>query len=192
MAGHGGRDVGGAEDVSEKIFLQAFGIVVGEEGGYSNNAADPGNWTSGLCGVGRCAGTKFGVSAASYPGLDILHLTVADAQAIYRRDYWEQVQGDVLPPPLSLLVFDAAVNNGTTRAVRWLQQAVSVMVDGVMGPATLAAVRARSGNGAGLLAEFQAQRLYYMAGLPTWRTFGLGWARRLCQLPFEAIEMGSE
>jgi lysozyme family protein len=176
--------------MSEQVFLTAFGVVVGEEGNFSCNTADPGNWTSGQCGVGRCVGTKFGVSAAAYPTLDVVNLTIADAQAIYRRDYWERVQGDALPPPLALLVFDAAVNNGTVRAIRWLQQAVGVSVDGVLGQVTLAAVSARSGSGAAILAEFQAQRMTFMAGLPTWRTFGLGWARRLCRLPFDAIQMG--
>ena len=65
-------------------------------------------------------------------------------------------------------------------------------VDGAMGVATLAAVAARSGSGAVLLSEFQAQRLAFMAALPTWRSFGLGWSRRLCRLPFDAIEMGGE
>ena len=47
--------------------------------------------------------------------------------------------------------------------------------------ATLAA--AASAPGAALCAEFQAQRLSFMASLPTWRAFGLGWARRLCARP---------
>lgn len=171
-------------------FERAFAVVVGHEGGLSLNPADPGNWTGGVVGLGACRGTKFGVSAASYPGLDIAALSLAEAQAVYRRDYWERVQGDAMPAPLALLVFDAAVNNGVGRAIRWLQTAVGVTADGVIGEQTLAAVAARSGSGAGLLTEFQAQRLNFMAGLPTWRTFGLGWARRLCRLPYEAIEMG--
>lgn len=178
--------------MSERSFAQAFVIVVGEEGGFSNATSDPGNWTSGQCGSGRCQGTKFGISAAAYPALDIASLTVEDAKAIYRRDYWERVEADALPPPLALLVFDAAVNNGVVRAVRWLQQAAGATVDGVMGGGTLAAIAARSGNGAALLAEFQAQRMTFMAALPTWRSFGLGWARRLCRLPFDAIAMGGE
>ena len=62
--------------------------------------------------------------------------------------------------------------------------------DGVIGPGTLAAVEAQAGNGFRLCAEFQANRLIFMAGLATWRTFGAGWARRLCELPFEAVQMG--
>lgn len=176
--------------MADSAFARAFRVVVGEEGGYTTNPADPGNWTSGQCGAGRCAGTKFGISAAAYPGLDIAGLSLGDAQAIYRRDYWDRVQGDALPPPLALLVFDAAVNNGVGRAVRWLQQALGVQADGVPGAATVAAVHAHAGDGAALMAEFQALRMAFMAGLPTWRTFGLGWARRLCRLPYEAIQMG--
>ena len=94
--------------MADSAFARAFRVVVGEEGGYTTNPADPGNWTSGQCGAGRCAGTKFGISAAAYPGLDIAGLSLGDAQAIYRRDYWDRVQGDALPPPLALLVNSAS------------------------------------------------------------------------------------
>ena len=124
------------------VFDQAFRIVVGEEGGFTTNPADPGNWTGGACGRGECRGTRYGVSAAAYPDIGIATLTLDAARAIYRRDYWDRVQGDLLPPPLALLVFDAAVNNGVGRAVRWLQQASGVPPDGVMGAHTLAAVAA--------------------------------------------------
>ena len=171
-------------------FDQAFRVVVGEEGGFTANPADPGNWTGGACGRGQCLGTRYGVSAAAYPGVAIATLTLDAARAIFRRDYWDPVAGDSLPPPLALLVFDAAVNNGVSRAVRWLQAAAGIPPDGAMGPRTLAAVAAKAGQDtAGLLAEFQAQRLLFMTGLPTWRTFGLGWARRLCRLPYAAITM---
>ena len=170
------------------IFERAFAVVVGEEGGFTDNPADAGNWTGGRCGAGRCAGTKFGISAAAYPALDIAGLRIEAAREIYRRDYWGKLRGDALPPALALLVFDAAVNNGVGRAVRWLQVAAGVTADGVMGEATLAAVRVRASPA--ILAEFQAQRLVFMAALPTWRTFGLGWARRLCRLPFDAMQIG--
>jgi lysozyme family protein len=172
------------------VFDQAFAFVVGHEGGFAANQADPGNWTGGRCGAGECRGTNWGISAAAYPDLDIQALTELQAKEIYRRDYWDHAGCAALPPPLALLVFDAAVNNGVGRAVRWLQAALGVAQDGVIGPATLAAIAARAGQGAALCAEFQARRLAFMAGLPTWRTFGAGWARRLCALPFQAVQMG--
>ncbi len=169
-------------------FDKAFAVVVGHEGGLSLTPQDPGNWTGGACGQGTCRGTKYGISAASYPALDIPALTVADASVIYKRDYWDRVRGDDLPPPLALLVFDAAVNAGPGAATRWLQRAVGTIPDGMIGPATLGAVHAK--DGAAVMAEFMAQRLIFMAGLPTWRTFGTGWARRLCRLPYDAVGMG--
>ena len=169
------------------VFEKAFAVVVGEEGGWSGAPDDPGNWTGGAVGSGAMRGTKFGISAAAYPTLDIAALTPADAQAIYRRDYWERVRGDDLPPALALLVFDAAVNNGVARAARWLQQALGVTADGEIGPVTLAAIGARAGDGEALCAEVLARRMDFMATLPTWRSFGLGWARRLCALPYRSM-----
>lgn len=173
-------------------FEQAFAFVVGHEGGYSSSQVDPGNWTGGRCGLGECRGTNWGVSAAAYPRLDIRALTEAQAKEIYRQDYWDRAGCSRLPPPLALLVFDAAVNNGVGRAVRWLQAALSVTQNGnAVGSAAVAAPEAPVGA-AELCAEFQAYRLAFMASLPTWRTFGAGWARRLCALPFQAMQMGGQ
>ena len=168
-------------------FDQAFAFVIGAEGGFTNNPKDPGNWTEPNC-TGKCAGTKYGISARAYPSLDIVNLTLDQAQAIYRRDYWDKIAGDHLPPPLALLVFDAAVNNGIGRAVLWVQAAVGVEPDGILGPITLGAMGGKLG--VDLCVEFQAQRLAFMGGLPTWKNFGLGWSRRLSRLPFQAIQMG--
>ena len=170
-------------------FDQALGFLIGHEGGFGNESADAGNWTGGAVGKGTLRGTKYGISAAAYPYLDIASLTIDDAAAIYHRDYWMPVRGDDLPPPLALLVFDAAVNNGISRAVRWLQMALGVLVDGRPGPETMAAI-ARSDVQA-VCVEFMALRVAFMGALPTWRTFGLGWARRLCQLPYQAMQMGA-
>ena len=93
-------------------FSTAFAFTVGEEGSFTNNQADPGNWTGGACGVGQCNGTNFGISAAAYPNLDIATLTISQAQSIYRQNYWNPVQGDKLPLPLAMVGFDAAVNSG--------------------------------------------------------------------------------
>jgi len=168
-------------------FEQAFAFVIGHEGGYSANSADPGNWTGGKCGIGECRGTNWGISAAAYPQLDIRILTPAQAANLYRRDYWDHAGCGALSPALALLVFDAAVNNGVMRAVGWLREARSAMP---AGSTATTVVGAGADHDMTLCAEFQARRLAFMAGLPTWRTFGLGWARRLCELPFQSLQMG--
>jgi lysozyme family protein len=54
--------------------------------------------------------------------------------------YWIFVAGDALPWPLNCFVFDAAVNQGVSPAIRLLQTALGVEDDGVIGPQTLSAV----------------------------------------------------
>ena len=84
-------------------------------------------------------------------------------------------------------MFDAAVNNGVGRAVRWLQASLDLRQDGVIGPATLAAVAKQPPMV--LAVEIVAQRAWFMSRLPTWPTFGLGWSRRLAALAAEALEL---
>jgi lysozyme family protein len=168
-------------------FDQAFELLIGHEGGFTDHRADPGNWTGGKVGSGTLKGIKLGISAASFPTLDILALTLDDARAIYRRLYWDRVHGDQLPPALALLVFDAAVNNGVARAARLLQAAIGTPDDGLIGTGTMAALarpeQRQPRPGGHVAAEFQACCIVFMAALSTWSTFGLGWARRLACSP---------
>lgn len=175
------------------MFQQAFEIVLGHEGDFDRTVADPGNWTGGRVGSGELRGTKYGISAAAYSSLDIGHLTLEEAKAIYQRDYWSRIDADLIPPALALLVFDAAVNSGVRRAVIWLQKTVGATEDGEIGDQTVAATNnCVAENGlAAVCAEFMAQRLVFMAELPTWYIFGLGWARRLAMLPFEAAALAA-
>src|SRR5690349_17496265 len=102
-------------------FDHLFQTVAGHEGNLTTDPDDPGNWTGGHVGTGMCRGTKYGISAAAYPEIDIAGLTFDQAKTLYRRDYWERIAGDQLPPALGLLMLDAAINNGVGRAARWLQ-----------------------------------------------------------------------
>lgn len=66
--------------------------------------------------------TKYGISKRAYPRLDIKNLTLEDASAIYKRDYWNAAGCDDLDDSLALVVFDTAVNCGVGRAKKWLAQ----------------------------------------------------------------------
>jgi len=169
-------------------FDAAFAIVVGSEGEYSNNPGDPGNWTAGKVGVGELRGTKFGISAAAFPTLDIPALTVEDAKRIYHLRYWMPISADALPTLLAILLFDAAVNNGPFLAATFLQAAVGTAQDGLIGPETIrATTHAVACMGlARLCGEVSARRLLFMMKLPDWQVFGAGWAQRLSYLPFAA------
>jgi lysozyme family protein len=139
--------------------------VLGHEGGYVNHPADPGGET------------QWGISRRSYPNLDIRNLSRAAAVSIYRRDFWQRVSGDFLPPAFAFQALDAAVNHGIETSVRWMQRAAGVADDGVIGPITLGAVRAA--NPADLVLLFNAERLAFYAKLRTFDSFGRGWCNRV-------------
>lgn len=164
-------------------FDTCVSFTLAQEGGLSTDPEDPGNWTGGAIDKGTCKGTKFGISAAAYPDLDIPALTEDRAREIYRRDYWTPIAGDSLPAPVASVTFDAAVNNGVRRAALWLQRAAQVSADGKIGPETLAAVQAAPPT---LAADCLAARMEFMTGLAEWRRYGAGWARRLALLAFFA------
>lgn len=144
-------------------FTACVGFTLRCEGGFTTNPEDRGNWTGGAIGVGTLKGTNFGLSAASYPHLNLRDLTCDAAQAIYRRDYWRPIRGDELPVGPDLMVFDHAVNAGVGASVRVLQAAAEVTVDGAMGPRTLLAVRQADSNDL-VLRLSRAQTEFYDAG----------------------------
>lgn len=158
-------------------FDAAFERLIGHEGGFSDDPKDPGNWTGGRPGLGKLLGTKYGIAANTYPNLDIKALTLDQAKAIYRRDWWDKIHADQLPGAVAFQLWDFAVNAGITRAVISLQRAVGVADDGRLGPRTLAAVNAMPVPD--VIARFNAERLEFYASLSTWPTYGKGWARRV-------------
>lgn len=150
-------------------FAEAFVKLLGNEGGYVNNPADPGGETN--WGVTRRVAEENG-----YTG-KMRDFTQDDAMAIYDRLYWMKVSADELPEAVRFDVFDAAVNSGPRQAIKWLQRALDVQDDGVIGAQTLTA--AKAADGAKLAAKFNGYRLMFMTDLPTWSSFGKGWARRI-------------
>ena len=161
-------------------FTLAFATTVGLEGGLSLDPNDSGNYANG-----KLVGTKYGISARSYPTLNIPSLTLSTAQAIYWTDYWLKARCDVLPPRLAVFMFDSAVNNGVVGSIGILQTAIGTTSDGVFGHDTLTILGAVLACGVdALCAEFLARRTFKMACLDAWQTQGLGWSRRLCKLPF--------
>jgi lysozyme family protein len=168
-------------------FDTAFTRLIGHEGGLSMDPEDRGNWTGGEKGKGRLKGSKYGISAAAYPGEDIASLTLERAREIYRRDYWGPAGCDAVAHGIRFDLFDMAVNSGVKPAVRTLQRAAGLdgaAVDGVLGPRTLQAVLVHPDSR--LVARFNGARLAYMADAPTWPAHGRGWARRIASNLLEA------
>lgn len=153
-------------------FDNAFALLLGHEGDFSDHVADKGG------------ATRFGVTEAvarevGYKG-DMRELPVELAKRIYLERYWKTISADDLPPGVRYVVFDSAVNSGPRQATLWLQRALGVEADGVIGPKTLAAAYAQDATA--LRARILAQRLKFMASLSNWPAFSRGWARRIADL----------
>ncbi|MCB1918640.1 MAG: hypothetical protein KDJ28_01515 [Candidatus Competibacteraceae bacterium] len=153
-------------------FYRCIDFILAEEGGYANHPADPGGET------------KYGISKRAYPHLNIAALTLEDATELYERDYWQPIHGEAFPDGLALLLFDAAVNQGSKTAVRLLQQALKVTVDGIPGPNTQTTARLRMPR---ILTDFAAERALRYEFNSNESTFGRGWYRRLLTLHSIAV-----
>jgi len=157
-------------------FDKALAAVLVHEGGFSNLKSDPGGMTNLGC-------TKAVWEEHCGHPVDekaMRALTPADVGPLYKRKYWDKVQGDELPSGVDYVVFDAAINSGAGRAAKWLQACVGVEPDGGIGPKTLAAVRAFDAKQ--LVEDYSKRRLSFMMDLPTWPTFGKGWSRRVSEV----------
>ena len=152
-------------------FDDAFSRLLEHEGGYSNHAVDPGGKT--MYGI-----TEAVARAHGYVG-DMRNLSVDFAKKIYKSSYWDTVRADELPDHIRYTTFDAAVNSGPTQSIKWLQQAVGVPADGIIGPVTLKAVRAAQAES--LRAAMLGRRLMFLTNLPGWGSFGRGWSRRIAK-----------
>lgn len=136
-----------------QAFENAFAKTLKNEGGYSNDPLDNGNWTGGRRNTGELRGTKYGISAASYPNEDIENLTLERAKELYKKDFWDSINLDIISETseeIAIELFDTGVNMGTGIAAIFLQRALNLLnknqkeysnipVDGGIGPLTLRA-----------------------------------------------------
>ncbi len=129
-----------------KNFEIAFKHTVGLEGGFGLDPNDSGNWTGGKIGVGELKGTKYGISAATYPNENIAALTIEKAKEIYYRDFWICMDLDkIISEQISGEMFDTGVNMGCQTSIKIAQKALqfigeSIEVDGLIGPNTISAI----------------------------------------------------
>jgi lysozyme family protein len=169
--------------MAQASFAAALNLILKHEGGYVDHPLDPGGATNR--GITRA-------TLASHRGrpvskAEVMALAEAEAGEIYRKLYWNAIRGNDLPAGVDLVVFDAAVNSGPARAARWLQMALRLKPDGVVGTGTLTA--ANQADARQLVADFSRERLGFLQRLGTWRTFGRGWARRVRETESAALAL---
>jgi lysozyme family protein len=124
-------------------FDYAVNIVLGHEGGYTNDEHDPGGETN------------FGITHADLEAharelnlpLDVKELTRIEAEYFYKKVYWDEYHYNAINSlPIATKIFDMAVNMGAHEAHELTQRALAycdysnLCADGIIGGLTLAAI----------------------------------------------------
>lgn len=138
--------------------------------GYVDNSADPGGIT------------KFGISQAANPSVDISSLTLDQAEQLYQLKYWIPSYCQSFQDPLVTIHFDTTVNMGINGAAKILQQTLGVAVDGQIGPITLGAAGKIQDLTSFTLQYLQNRLAKYQAIVnvnPSQAIFLSGWTNRI-------------
>ncbi|MCM2432109.1 glycoside hydrolase family 108 protein [Agrobacterium rosae] len=161
-------------------------LMFGHEGGYVNVKSD------------RGGPTKYGIThktlaaargVASVTATQVKAMTREEAVEIYRRSYWAQAGGDLLPSGLDYAAFDFGVNSGPQTALKKLQAALQAKkvytgnIDGHIGEQTIGAISAYPGGVKELIIDYCEERMRYLRSLTNAKTGfpvnGRGWTIRV-------------
>ena len=133
----------------ERVFQRALGFSKGWEGGYVDHPSDHGGKTNfGIIQPTLNAYTR----RKGLPPKSVRDLSFEEAEAIYREDFFIAGKCDQLPEDIAVAYFDARINHSPKTAGRLLQEGINaqpdlsrsehIIIDGIVGPGTIAAARA--------------------------------------------------
>lgn len=175
--------------MSAKQYEAVLPLVLAHEGGYVNHPADPGGPTNK--GVTQRIYDAYRTTKNLKPR-SVKSITAAEVKDIYRTRYWSLAGCDELPAGLDYCVFDYAVNSGVSKAVKDLQRAINsfagnriptlspLAIDGVAGEDTMKAAQLCSDKDEeGIINSLCDRRMTFLKSLKTYKTFGVGWKRRI-------------
>lgn len=170
-------------------FAAAMKIELTFEGGKVDDPIDPGGRTNQ--GVIQRVFNAYLMSKGK-PVRDVWTMLDAERDEIYKTQYADRVRFDDLPPGVDLVVLDGAINSGVSQSVKWLQRALGLTADGVMGIVTLQATQNHPDHDV-LIANICERRMAFLRALKTFYRFGNGWTRRVQQVKAkgQAWAMGS-
>jgi lysozyme family protein len=161
-------------------FKAAYDIVMKYEGGYVNHPNDPGGET--YKGISRVAhpdweGWEYIDQKKSVPEQVVMDF--------YYRRFWVPLRCDEMPTPVGEYLFDFAVNVGHKRAIMSVQKALKVVVDGILGPVTMGAIK--KADPVMLMYKLLAERIDYYTTITLrnrrqFEVFYLGWIRRTIEV----------
>ena len=167
----------------EANWPMCFEMVLKHEGGFVNHPKDPGGMTN------------LGVTKKNWEAFLDRDVTESEMRALtpdivkpfYKRNYWDKIRGDELPAGVDYAAYDLAVNSGTGRAAKYLQEIAGVTPDGMIGPKSLEAIN--KCNPEEMVETLCDKRMNFLKGLNTFDTFGKGWTDRVKTVMVKATNM---
>ena len=123
-----------------------------------------------------------------YDTRSVREIEDGEVYQIYLEQYWKPARCPALDFPMSLILFDSAVNHGVGRAVKLLQGVLQVEQDGVFGPGTMGAYDfLEECHGTGHVADkyLKAREAFYrriVEKTPSQARFLKGWMNRVADL----------
>lgn len=165
---------------------RSFLLVLEDEGGFVNHPKDPGGMTN----LGVTKRTWEAWVGREVDEAEMRSLTPDIVKPLYKKNYWDKVKGDQLPSGIDYATYDLAVNSGPGIAIRYLQKIAGVPADGILGPKSMDAIMAC--NPEETVDALCDMRLDYLKRLPTWATFGKGWAKRVASVAAKSEMMAKD
>jgi len=170
-------------------FAQCYAVTRQQEGGWSDHPKDKGGPTmkgvtiavyAGFLGVPLTRDNYAEIKAR------LRQLSDADVAAIYKRNYWDPIRADEMPPGVDMAAFDFAILAGVAQSSKCVQRAAgSTRADGHIGMSTLAAVNAR--NPQVVIRDMMTERRAFLRGLKDFAYFGKGWMARCDEVERRAL-----
>lgn len=141
----------------KETYKEAIAKVFKDEGGYTNDAADPGgptNW-----GITIADARMYWKADAT--ATDVKAMPLAVAEDIYAKHYAQPLKYNELPAGVDYAVLDYGINSGVGRARK-----------------VYASVTKDTSDPVKIINKIYDERETFLKGLKTFPTFGRGWLRR--------------
>jgi len=166
-------------------FEENLELVLKHEGGYVDHPADKGGATNRGITQAVYDTWRAGQGIGRQP---VSGISGEEVAAIYKARYWLMGKCDKMPAPLDYVHFDGCVNHGVQQATKFLQRAIGVEADGVIGPKTLAALQEDVSVGyadeicRSILDQREAFYQRIVERNPSQKAFIRGWLSRLVSI----------
>jgi lysozyme family protein len=171
---------------SDPAFERCLPDTLKEEGGYSNDAHDPGGMT--MEGIIQREYDKWR-RAQGLPTQWVKKISQDEVRTIYHDEYWLPFCPK-LPAGLDLCLFDTNVNNGVHAGMVLLQRALHIADDGMWGPQTAQEVAEITAEEVtALVRSYYSLRASYYRSLRNFQYFGKDWLRRDLDIENWALAM---